>query len=115
MSDNHCIEKIENNFFVKNLRKLVKSSIQMLVEILPQKSCTIFIKSKNRSLWFLISIFWSIVLTSLALKCCLEATRGPAESWRDLFDYFNLDYFKIVLKFQVSQVDSTLPTQKKLN
>ena len=40
-------------------------------------------------------------------------TRGPAESWRDLFDYFNIDYFKIVLKFQVSQVDSALPTQKK--
>ena len=39
-------------------------------------------------------------------------TRGPAESWRDLFDYFNIDYFKIVLKFQVSQVDSALPTQK---
>ena len=41
-------------------------------------------------------------------------TGGPAESWRDLFDYFNIDYFKIVLKFQVSQVDSALPTQKKL-
>ena len=41
-------------------------------------------------------------------------TRGPAESWRDLFDYFNIDYFKIVLKFQVSQVDSALPTQKKV-
>ena len=40
-------------------------------------------------------------------------TRGPAESWRDLFDYFNIDYFKIVLKFQVSQVDSALPTQKR--
>ena len=40
-------------------------------------------------------------------------TRGPAESWRDLFDYFNIDYFKIFLKFQVSQVDSALPTQKK--
>ena len=40
-------------------------------------------------------------------------TRGPAESWRDLFDYFNIDYFKNVLKFQVSQVDSALPTQKK--
>ena len=40
-------------------------------------------------------------------------TRGPAESWRDLFDYFNIDYFKIVLKFQVSQVDSALPAQKK--
>ena len=40
-------------------------------------------------------------------------TRGPAESWRDLFDCFNIDYFKIVLKFQVSQVDSALPTQKK--
>ena len=39
-------------------------------------------------------------------------TRGPAENWRDLFDYFNIDYFKIVLKFQVSQVDSALPTQK---
>ena len=35
-------------------------------------------------------------------------TRGPAESWRDLFDYFNIDYFKIVLKFQVFQVDSAL-------
>ena len=43
----------------------------------------------------------------------LILTRGPAESWRDLFDYFNIDYFKIVLKFQVSQVDSALPTQKK--
>ena len=42
-----------------------------------------------------------------------KLTRGPAESWRDLFDYFNIDYFKIVLKFQVSQVDSALPTQKK--
>ena len=42
-----------------------------------------------------------------------KVTRGPAESWRDLFDYFNIDYFKIVLKFQVSQVDSALPTQKK--
>ena len=41
-------------------------------------------------------------------------TRGPAESWRDLFDYFNIDYFKIVSKFQVSQVDSALPTQKKV-
>ena len=41
-------------------------------------------------------------------------TRGPAESWRDLFDYFNIDYFKIVLKFQVSQVDSALPTHKKV-
>ena len=29
-----------------------------------------------------------------------------------MFDYFNIDYFKIVLKFQVSQVDSALPTQK---
>ena len=49
------------------------------------------------------------------MKCIFytESTRGPAESWRDLFDYFNIDYFKIVLKFQVSQVDSALPTQKK--
>ena len=39
---------------------------------------------------------------------------GPAESWRDLFDYFNIDYFKIVLKFQVAQVDSALPTQTKV-
>ena len=42
----------------------------------------------------------------------IQNTRGPAESWRDLFDYFNIDYFKIVLKFQVSQVDGALPTQK---
>ena len=46
-------------------------------------------------------------------KLFATQTRGPAESWRDLFDYFNIDYFKIVLKFQVSQVDSALPTQKK--
>ena len=45
--------------------------------------------------------------------CLINQTRGPAESWRDLFDYFNIDYFKNVLKFQVSQVDSALPTQKK--
>ena len=73
---------------------------------------------KMHQLSELITIRMSKHMVSISCKGATKyqrcnKTRGPAESWRDLFDYFNIDYFKNVLKFQVSQVDSALPTQKK--